>query len=329
MEKKHGFLKFDSDEFINWLSGVKVGRTVLKIQQHHTFIPNYDNFKGSNHFVLQKSMWNYHVNNNGWSDIGQHISIFPDGVVVTRRSFERSPACIFGSNAHSICIENVGNFDTGKDVMNAAQRDSIINVTAALCKRFNVSVTTSGIIYHHWFDLDTGHRNNGIGGVNKTCPGTNFFGGNRVQDAQNNFLPLINTALGASTPSSPRILRYGAVTASKLNVRSGPGANNPVANNRRPLSFGAVVRIFAERNKWYKISGKENHWVSGNYVSSVRKAVVTNASQLNVRLGPGTSYGIVGTVDQNDEIFIETQEGSWSKLLTEEKWVSSNYLNFD
>jgi hypothetical protein len=29
-----------------------------------------------------------HVQQNGWADIGQHLSIFPDGTIVTGRSFE-------------------------------------------------------------------------------------------------------------------------------------------------------------------------------------------------------------------------------------------------
>ena len=67
------------DEFENWILELKIARTILTVQQHHTWRPSYSTFNGDNHFALQANMRNHHVHNNGWSDIGQHISIFPDG----------------------------------------------------------------------------------------------------------------------------------------------------------------------------------------------------------------------------------------------------------
>ncbi|HMP30820.1 MAG TPA: peptidoglycan recognition family protein [Saprospiraceae bacterium] len=174
MQTKYGFTKLTIEEFSNWIHSVKIARTIVKIQQHHTYKPMYKDFTGNNHFDLQKGMQNAHKYTNGWMDIGQHFSIFPDGTVVTGRSLEYSPACIYMHNANSICIENVGNFDTGGDIMTPLQRESIIEVTALLCKKFNLPVDTNFIVYHHWFRLDNGYRNNGAGG-NKSCPGTIFF----------------------------------------------------------------------------------------------------------------------------------------------------------
>ena len=86
MKKKYGFLKMDINEFRQWLTNLRVARTILYIQQHHTYIPDYDDFNGSNHFQLQQSMKNYHVNERGWRDIGKHFTIFPDGTLLTARS---------------------------------------------------------------------------------------------------------------------------------------------------------------------------------------------------------------------------------------------------
>lgn len=106
METKYGFKKMTSKEFDQYISNLKIARTVLTIQQHHTYIPSYIHFKGNNHFELQRGMKNTHINQNGWADIGQDISIFPDGAIVTGRSFEKSSASINGNNANSFCIEN-------------------------------------------------------------------------------------------------------------------------------------------------------------------------------------------------------------------------------
>jgi hypothetical protein len=190
MTKKFGLVKWSIREFEEWLNSIQLARTVLVIQQHHTFSPSYPDFNGSNHFELQQGMKNYHISHNGWSDIGQHFSTFPDGSILSGRPLEQAPVCIKGQNTTSICLEHLGNFDSGKDVMLAEQRETIIQMTAILCRRFNIPVNTQSIVYHHWFNLSTGQRNDGSSN-NKSCPGTNFFGGNKVIDCSTYFLPLI------------------------------------------------------------------------------------------------------------------------------------------
>lgn len=92
MQTKFGFTLMDISEFVGYISNLKVARTIVTLQQHHTFSPNYSLFKGNNHFDLQSGMKNYHVNTNGWADIGQHFTIFPDGTIMTGRNMELSPA---------------------------------------------------------------------------------------------------------------------------------------------------------------------------------------------------------------------------------------------
>ncbi|WP_299685437.1 SH3 domain-containing protein [uncultured Dokdonia sp.] len=325
MKIKFGFTSLTVSEFERWIQQQNIARTVLFIQEHHTFSPSYIHFKGDNHFEMQRGMKNHHVNNNGWSDIGQHLTIFPDGKILTGRSLERSPACIFGNNKHAICIESIGYFDTGKDQMTSAQRQSIIAVTAALCKRFNIPISTDRIVYHHWFDLSTGARTNGSG-VTKSCPGTNFFGGNTVADCEQHFLPLIAAAVGQNITGelSSSIIGYGYVTANLLNIRK--GAKSSFARVGQ-TSLGAVVRIYEEKNNWYRISEDKKEWVSGNYVKEVKRATV-NAHVLNVRSGPSTQFHVVGSVVKNQEVFAYEEQNGWSQISIDEQWVSNRFLDF-
>ncbi|MBN2349777.1 MAG: SH3 domain-containing protein [Bacteroidales bacterium] len=327
MEKKYGFQKMDIQEFKSYISDLDVNRAVFYIQQHHTYSPAYSLFNGNNHFDLQKGMKNHHVINNGWSDIGQHFSIFPDGTILTGRSLERSPAGIKGSNANAICIENLGNFDSGKDTMTSVQRDAIVEATATLCTKFNIAVNSDKILYHHWFNLTTGERNNGTGN-NKSCPGTAFFGGNKVSDCENNFLPLIRAANQAGGPvtQQPQVLKYVCVTASRLNIREGAGTNNKKVAGIEPTNLGSVLKVFREQNGWYKISHTKEYWVSGRFTIDVKQGTVT-ARVLNIRSGPGTGYDIIGKLHSKQEVFIESEKHGWYKLCLQEKWISKDYVS--
>ncbi len=324
MITKFGFTLMTPTEFKTWIKQQNVARTVLFVQQHHTFLPSYQQFRGDNHFSIQSGMKNHHVHNNGWSDIGQQFSIFPDGMIATGRSLERSPACIRGNNANAICIENVGDFDAGKDQMTAQQRDSILTVTAALCKRFGIPVNTDRIVYHHWFDLNTGNRTNGTGST-KSCPGTNFFGGNTVATCQTNFLPAVQAKIGEAviTANLTDPMMYGYVTANALNIRKGASSSFAKIG---VTTLGSILRIYLKKGRWYKISKSKEEWVYGNYVKQVKRATV-NADVLNVRSGPSTSFHIVSAVLENQEVFIYQERDNWSRISLEQNWVSSRFLN--
>lgn len=322
---KYSFTKMTTTEFKTWIQKLRVGRTILSIQQHHTYIPSYQHFDGDNHFLLQKGMKDYHTINNGWMDIGQHFTIFPDGTIVTGRSLEFNPAGIYGNNKDAICIENLGYFDTGKDQMTTQQKNAIVEITALLCLKFNLPINTNAIVYHHWFHY-FGFRNDGAGG-NKNCPGESFFGGNKVNDCENHFLPLIRQQLDNYNPSNndARILKYAIVTASRLNIRTGSHYTKPKANNREALRFGAVVRVYKEENNWYKISNSSQHWISSRYTTKVERYIVT-ATTLNVRSGPSTNFNKVGQVYKDNQVFIVEHSGDWAKIALEDKWVHKNFI---
>jgi SH3-like domain-containing protein len=328
MQTKLGFTKMTIAEFEQWIKNLKIGRTILKVQEHHTFSPSYIHFKGSNHFELQQGMKNHHVNHNGWDDIGQHFTIFPDGTILTGRSMEKSPACITGQNANAICIENLGNFDTDGDTMTDLQKEAIVQVTALLCKRFGLAVNSNSIVYHHWFDLKTGARNNGTKN-NKSCPGTNFFGGNKVQDCETHFLPLVRAKLAGTVvaPQAVQLIKYGVVTAKTLTVRVNSSPTSNKATDRVSIALGAVIRVFKEQDGWLKISNSQEHWVSGKFIITVKKAVV-NADTLNVRSGSDASFPKIGSYLKGEEVFVVEEKKGWCKVSMDEKWVSKQFLTF-
>jgi hypothetical protein len=265
MKKKGKFILFSLDEFDKWLNETKTSRQITLLQNHHTYIPGYSHFKGDNHFALLQGMENSHIQ-RGFAEIAQNITTFPDGTVAICRSFDKIPAGIKGANQGGICMEHLGHFDINGDVMNTAHRDTIIKTNALLCREFNLPTNNTTIVYHHWWDLNSGIRTNGTG-VTKTCPGTNFFGGNKVQDADKNFIPLVKIELDKlkSNATSGGSLMKGE-TLSNLNVRKG---NNATATILKTLQKGIIILIYEVKDNWYRIHPKEQQWVAAKYIKKL------------------------------------------------------------
>lgn len=160
----------------------KANRSVTFISNHCTWAPSYKDFNGSNHDVLHNNMARYHKTINGWSDIGQHFTVFPDGKVLAGRSIHKVPAVIAGHNTGSIGVEMLGNFDKGGDDMTTDQLLSMLLLNRRLC--LENSIAPENLVYHAWYT------------DNKTCPGTNFLGaGNTKAAFKATLLPMMQSIL--------------------------------------------------------------------------------------------------------------------------------------
>ena len=191
VEEVQNFKSFNTETFKDYISSVNPTRKISLIQLHHTYSPSYKNFAGDNHEALQSGMRKYHINTNGWADIGQHFTIFPDGIIVTGRDLDTKPAGIYGANTGAICIECLGNFDIGGDIMTEKQKNAIVAVTKMLLNKFNLNAADD-VTYHAWWGADGREIGDYVKSASvKTCPGTNFFGGNGLTSYRNNLQPLI------------------------------------------------------------------------------------------------------------------------------------------
>lgn len=112
MQQKGKFLLFTVDEFDGWLADTKFSRAVTLIQNHHTFMPAYARFDGTNHFSLLEAMDLFHVAERGFAEIAQNLTTFPDGTVAVCRSLEKIPAGIKGAN-HAGSASNTWAISTG------------------------------------------------------------------------------------------------------------------------------------------------------------------------------------------------------------------------
>lgn len=212
--------------------------------------------------------------------------------------------------------------------MTKEQADAIIMVTASLCDKFDIPVNTDRIVYHHWYNLVTGERNNGTY-LNKSCPGTNFFGGNKVENCNVNFIPKVKSAIKPKTSHhfSTEIKFYAQVTAGALNIRSGPGSSNPLISERDPARHGAILRVYEVKKNWYRISSSSQHWVSARYTADVKRAVV-NASLLNVRNQPNPEGDVYTQLKKGEVVYVSQESNGWCRIALNDMWVSKEYLKF-
>ena len=146
----------------------------------------------------------------------------------------------------------------------------------------------------------------------------------------------------------------GKVTnASVLNVRENPSTSGRIVHK---LNRNQVVGIYEELNGWYKIDyidgvKKRYGYVSKDYISIInenledeetngdieiekpsvsvnKKGIVKVNSALNMRSGPGSNYGVIGTLRNNDEVEIIKEVDGWYEIKFNGKsgYVSSQYI---
>ena len=344
---RYGFTRFDTlSEFKSWIvKQPTYGYTGLQV--HHTYLPDYSCFykKDGSHedeLTRQYNTKKYHVNTNGWSNIAQHFTVFPNGKIVTGRPLSSTTAIgIKGWNTKKICIEIYGNFDKGHDVMTKEQKEAVICLYGELCKKHKITPSTSTIRCHCWFTaggtyLGTYKANRSA----KTCPGTNFMGfGNSKEAIVNNFYPLFKNYIAGNTtvttPSTTTSYKTGIyrVIVETLNVRSGPGS-----------SYSKVGEV--QRGGAYtidKIEGNWGHLKSGlgwiciikDYCEFVSAAANTfkkylvkcMADNLNCRKGPGTNYATERQIHKGDVFTVVAEKDGWVQSASG-YWCSKSYVEF-
>jgi hypothetical protein len=137
------FKRLSLDQFSELLEKFPFKRQVNAVHMHHTWRPSRADFKGHDTIV---SMWRFHTQTQGWRDIAQHITIDPQGFIWLGRNWNLPPASAAGHNGNEkfgpFMFEMIGNFDTGHDPFDGAQRDAALQVVALVQSRFDLESNT-------------------------------------------------------------------------------------------------------------------------------------------------------------------------------------------
>lgn len=154
------FHQITVEQFAELLEKFPFTRRVDSVHMHHTWRPNHAQYQG---LPTIESMWEFHTQQQGWSDIAQHISIAPDGTIWTGRNWNQPPASAKGFNGNSTAgpfmFETIGDFDLGRDRLEGAQKNTVLAVIAHVQNRFELAA-------------DTLHFHNEMS--EKSCPGSSL-----------------------------------------------------------------------------------------------------------------------------------------------------------
>jgi N-acetyl-anhydromuramyl-L-alanine amidase AmpD len=127
-------------------------RTIDSVIVHHFYRPTASEWQG---LQTLEAVWRFHVETNGWADIGYHVVVGPDDTIWLARPSEEVGAHCKEQNDTSIGIAFAADFDTVEPVANGLATGW--KVVAAICERF--SIPAERVFFHRDFSP-------------KSCPGT-------------------------------------------------------------------------------------------------------------------------------------------------------------
>ncbi len=121
------------------------------------------------------------------------------------------------------------------------------------------------------------------------------------------------------------------VTASSLNVRSGPSTKYKSIGI---LKKGKTVTVVADMKDWYKIEYKDGYgYISKKYAREVASEkpsagkTVTVTTDLYVRSGPGKEYKTIGTLKKGKTVETFDKKNGWYQIKFNGKtgYISAKY----
>ncbi|MED2864475.1 M15 family metallopeptidase [Bacillus thuringiensis] len=139
-------------------------------------------------------------------------------------------------------------------------------------------------------------------------------------------------------PTSNDNVGVAYINGSNVNLRKGPGTGYGVI---RQLGKGESYKVFGQSNGWLNLGGDQWIYNDPSYIRYTGKNVPATsqssndgvgvvtiiADVLRVRTGPGTNYGIVKNVYQDEKYQSFGYKDGWYNVGGNQ-WVSGEYVTF-
>lgn len=222
--------------------------------------------------AVVRSIWNFHVNVNGWADIGYNWLVDPNGVIYEGRGEDVLGAHFCGTNAGTMGTCVLGNFTTIQP--SAAALQSLTTLLAwKACKE---EIDPLGLSFHASSNLQLPHIAGHRDGCATSCPGDLFyplFAALRQATVDYTLSNCSNTTSAASTSSFQDIRLFPNPSGEQLQVAI---KNHWLGNIQLAISGIAgnlVQTLEVEKNttEWQTALSLAN-LPSGFYVMTIRHA---------------------------------------------------------
>lgn len=231
--------------------------TPNRLTIHHTVTPNNDSMSMP---ARLRQIQNYHINTQGWCDVGYHFLIGQDGKVYQGRVENIVGAHAGGANTNNVGISFIGTFTS------AAPGNAMLDAAARIMKSMS---RTYGIALNR--DKVKGHRQ--VGTTQTSCPGDALYSrlSNLIERAQGTSTGGSGGSGGTTTTTCARV----QVNADSLNVRptasTSRAAVGSLSRGERVTRLASVTGESVSGNtRWFEIQqGSLRGFVSGAYASCV------------------------------------------------------------
>lgn len=123
--------------------------------------------------------------------------------------------------------------------------------------------------------------------------------------------------VGAGAQAATAGSTAGKITVStgNLNVRSSASASSIVLTK---LPSGSYVTLLSQSGGWWYVEYSKGQYgyCSAAYITQLSGAYAASvSSSLNVRSGTGTSYGVIGWLNNGDYVVIMSSSSTWKQIL--------------
>jgi len=113
--------------------------------------------------------------------------------------------------------------------------------------------------------------------------------------------------------SSSFAAEYVSVNKDNVNVRTGPGTDNPVSME---LFAGYPLKVVRKKGDWIKFTDFENDtgWIHKSLVTKGDSVIINAKKSVNMRSGPSTKNSIVADIERGVVLTKISQKGKWTQV---------------
>lgn len=142
-----------------------------------------------------------------------------------------------------------------------------------------------------------------------------------------------STAVGAKASGDSITTHIGTVNASSLRLRSGPSTSSATIAYAPRGDYAVVI---GKTGSWYQViyNLKTGYMHESYLITNTIKNIElgygkVNATRVNLRTGPGTSYSSIGKANTGDKAYIIGLNNQWYKVIFGSSicYIRSDYLD--